>query len=394
MKVHTDWDSLAAVRDEWDALGIRVGGDVYTSPDYAKIWWDHYGRGELAIVEVRGRPEATGDARLLGVVPCFIERLAWAAGARVARLITADSTIVVLSPAVEPVHAVEIWAKVLAALAERCDIICLAALDGRRRVADSVLEASREAIPEVATRRRGSEVHTTFVLPATFEDFMQGLEKRQRTNLKRDMSLFARQSEPEVATISDRDGVAESFDRFLSMHAQQWSGEGKAGHFGDWRRATEFSIDLNRRLSERGRVQMVRMAASGHVIAYEWSFAYGQRGFWRLPARSVDPAFEKLGLGRLGMARMIEAMIAAGVREIEAGPGHYDYKVKHGAVETPLESIWVFQGTAANRFRAAMLAAAADAVHLIYYRVWFRRIRARLGRGKRPIAGFWVRLRL
>lgn len=392
--VHADWSSVEPLAAEWDALGERVGADIYTSHAHAGVWWRHYGRGTLAVVEVRSRPAGSDRWELLGVVPCFVDRLPAAGWARVARLIAADSTMTVLAPAVSPDHATKVWSCVLSALLDRCEVVCLSALDGRRGCAAGIVEAARGVSADLETRVRSMGVHSTFLLPSSFEEFMQGLDKRQRTNLRRDLNLLSRDADSSVQALTSSSDVASAFEEFLSMHAEQWSCEGKAGHFGEWPGAEAFSRELNEVLSRRQRVQLVRVSRGAENIAFEWSFRFARRGFWRLPARRVGPEFERLGLGRLGMARMIEAMIAAGVREIEAGPGHYEYKLKHGAIESPLESVWICRRSAVGRARVALLAGSVRLIDLAYYRIWFRRVRSRLGRGRKPLWSVWTRLRI
>ena len=79
---------------------------------------------------------------------------------------------------------------------------------------------------------------------------------------------------------------------------------------------------------------------------------------------------------------------------VEAGPGHYEYKLLLGAEEHPLRRVVISGPSALSRWRSALLLRWADLLHLIYYRAWHRRIAPRLGRSGRPLLGLWIRTRV
>jgi hypothetical protein len=83
-----------------------------------------------------------------------------------------------------------------------------------------------------------------------------------------------------------------------------------------------------------------------------------------------------------------------GLRDVEAGPGHYEYKMRLGAEEHPLRRVVLAAPTAAARARTALLLRWADLLHLVYYRGWFLKLAPRLGRSGRPLWGPWIRTRV
>lgn len=395
--VHADWSSAERLAPEWEALALAAGSDIYTAPTHARVWWSHYGRGSPAIVEIR-ESGAHGEAgRLVGVVPLFVVRMATPFGvARIARLMGGDSTIVVLSPAVEPDTAAEIWEACIRAMLPRADALCLAPLSGHSGVAEALASAAATAGASnrpLLVLRRDIGVHTTFVLPDTFAGYVESLDKRQRGNLRRDLNQLAKRGELHAEVVASETAGAE-FAAFAEMHGRQWLALGKCGHFGDWPGSLAFSDQLTGELARRGQVLLLKLTSDGSTVGYEWCFVQGSKGFWRLPARIVDENWEKLGLGRIGMVKMIEAMIQAGVREIEAGPGRYEYKVKHGAVESPLCSVWIFPDASLARMKMKFLKEFIRLADLLYYRVWFLKLRARLGLGPTSLARWWTRMRL
>ncbi len=397
--VHRTWESAQDLTAEWAALAIESGGDIYTSPTHAKLWWSYYGRGSPAIVEVRESESLTVPGRLLAVVPLFIVRMMTPFGlVRIGRLMAGDSTIAVLSPAVATDRAVDAWRAIADAMISGprapADALCLAPLSGHSRVVESLTEALAGGSGDgrLAVVRRELGVHTTFVVPNSFTGYVDSLEKRQRGNLRRDLNQLAKRGDVTASPVP-ADQLKSEFEAFVEMHTRQWRSLGKSGHFGDWPSSGRFSAQLSTELAKQSQVLLLKLSSGQETLGYEWCLLQGEKGYWRLPARVTDEQWEKLGLGRIGMVKMIEAMIQSGVREIEAGPGRYEYKVKHGAVETQLSSVWAFADSALMRLKMGFVASGVRLADYLYYRVWFLKLRQRLGLRPAALARWWTRLR-
>jgi CelD/BcsL family acetyltransferase involved in cellulose biosynthesis len=386
-----DWIEAESVQREWDELAERSGAEISSCPAYAKVWWKHYGRGQLAIVVCR-----QGD-RLIGVLPMFIDRIGpWPIGARVAKLIGSDSTIAVMTPAIEHAHAEAVVRAAAHALlrGERCDVVHLGPMQGDERHADAIRQSAAGNGVALSVIERRVGVCTRFLLLETFDQYMASLESRQRGNLRRDMNQVAKSSSCRMRVVTEVPELTTAFDEFVSMHAAQWRAEGKPGHFGDWPKAPAFAKEAVLSLASTGRVALVGLEINGEMACWEWCYLLGKRCSWKLPARAVGSKWDKLGLGRLGMVNMLQAMIERGAREVEAGPGHYDYKLKHGATEHPLMAFLLVRAGGLSSKRAAWIAAYADALHLAYYRAWRLKIASRLGIKPGTLWAGWIRSRI
>ena len=82
------------------------------------------------------------------------------------------------------------------------------------------------------------------------------------------------------------------------------------------------------------------------------------------------------------------------MRLVEAGAGEYEYKLSYGGELVPLHSIVLAADRPGARFGMRALLLWADALHLGYYRVWFLKLRPRLGLRPRPLWTRWIRSRL
>jgi CelD/BcsL family acetyltransferase involved in cellulose biosynthesis len=376
-------EDLERVRDEWDHLVEDSGSDIYFTVDWLQAWWTHYGRGRTFVGLIAREGE-----RLVGALPFAVERV-WAGPlpVRLARFVGADSTLPVFSPAI----ADGFEEPVLRAAFERlldgfgCDAVSLAPLSGESPVA--------AAAERFRLRSDSLGPHTIFRFPASFEDYLAGLSKSQRQNHRRYLRKLEDRHQITYRTVSGADAISR-FDRFLELHAAHWQAEGKLGHFGDWPASTEFNRDLIARMAATDRARFYEISGDGRVLAMEYSFVLGDRCYWRLPARDVDPELQKLRLGRLSLAEMFRVLIEDGRTMVEAGPGSYEYKLRLGAEELPLRRVVISGRSSSSRWRTALLLRWADLLHLVYYRGWFLKLAPRLRRSGRPLWGPWIRTRI
>jgi CelD/BcsL family acetyltransferase involved in cellulose biosynthesis len=220
------------------------------------------------------------------------------------------------------------------------------------------------------------------------------LAPSQRQNYRRQWKLLEKQFEVREIVVEDDLEAPQAFANFQTAHERQWKSERKLGHFGDWPDSAEFNAELVETLSKFALLRIIQLTANGEIVSYQYGFVYGRRFFWRLPARAMEPSFKTYGLGVLGLVRMIEILIGEGVREIEGGVGHYDYKSRFGATELQTQSIVISSVRAWSKNRVLLFLKLAGWLHLIYYRIWrgraLRYLPFRAGRLWR----IWIRSRI
>jgi CelD/BcsL family acetyltransferase involved in cellulose biosynthesis len=383
-------EDLDRIRDEWDGFVEQSGSDIYFTVDWLQAWWTHYGRGRT----FHGFVMWDG-VRMVGALPFCVQRV-WAGPVpvRLARFVGADSTLPVFTPAIAEGFEQPVVHAALEQLFDDagCDAISLSPLSGQSPVA----AAAERVVAGDGFRLVRSDSpgpHTVFNLPGSFEEYLQSLSSSQRQIHRRYLRKLNSRHEISFRTVSG-DGAIAYFDRFMELHAAHWRQRGKLGHFGDWPASVDFNRDLISRMAATGRARCYELAGDGRVLAVEYCFVLGERCYWRLPARDPDPELEKLRLGRLSLAEMFRVLIEAGQTVVEAGPGHYDYKLLLGAEEHPLRRIVISRRSGPSRLRSTLLLRWADLLHLVYYRGWFLKLRPRLGRSPRPLWGPWIRTRI
>jgi CelD/BcsL family acetyltransferase involved in cellulose biosynthesis len=382
-------DDLDRVRDEWDAFVERSGSDIYFTVDWLQAWWTHYGKGRA----FEGLIVRDGDA-IVGALPFCVRRM-WAGPVpvRLARFVGADSTIAVLTPAIAAGYEERVLRAAFDHLLGEagCDAVSLSPLSGESPVAAAAEHVAGERFR--LERSDSTGPHTVFKLPDSFDDYLAGLGVTSRRDHRRSVRQLNKAHEIAFRTVSGDEAIGY-LDGFVDLHATQWQAEGRLGHFGDWPGSVEFHRDLMRRMAASGRARFYEITGDGRVLAIEQCFVLGDRCFWRLPGRDPDPELRKMGLGRTSAAELFRVLIEDGQRIVEAGPGHYEYKVRLGCEELPVRRIVVSGRSLPSRWRSALLLRWADFLHLAYYRVWFLKAAPRVKLNRRPLWGPWIRSRV
>jgi CelD/BcsL family acetyltransferase involved in cellulose biosynthesis len=389
------FDSFEAAgigRDEWDHFVSNVAGDIYVTFDWCRIWWRHYGQGRrLRLFVFRA-----GNG-VVGLAPMFIEHV-WLGpiGLKMAKRVGADFALTIFALPLAANYAERACHELIMTLieGENCDAVWFGIMPGNDATADRLRELCRIHCGRLMILRDVPEgPHTVFGLPDSFEVFVANLNKRQRQNYRRDINLLSKSFKVEKDVVRDPLDLSRALETFKLLHDRQWRAEGKLGHFGDWPNSGAFNSDLVQELSRHGRCRVLRLFLDGRLVALQYAFVFGDCCYWRLPARAVDDGLARFGLGRIGLMQLIEAMIGEGVCRIEAGRGHYEYKVQLGGEELEARSIVIGTRRAGAALRSWLFFKLSDILHLVYYRIWRQRLAPRL-RLSRPLWRIWIRCHL
>lgn len=391
-RVERNWSALEPMQREWDDFVEKAKGEVYFSFDWCRIWWKHYGRGELHVQLFH-----EGDT-LVGLLPLMIERI-WVGPIRVriARFIGSHSTIAVLHPPAQDRSAGEVFRQSITRLLEdeRVDAICFSSLSGEFTTADQIRQACQSLGDRVVIARdRVTAPHTLFHLPETFDLYLASLSGNERGNFRRVDRRLAELGPIRLDSHRDPKTIDDAFDRFAELHREHWRDEGKLGHFGDWPKSMEFTRDLLHAFASKDRASIEVLTVNEQPCVMELAFEFGDTSYWRLPARRVDAELEKRGVGRISLIRFMGRCIERGIRRIEGGPGAYEYKTRLGAATYQISSLVITRPSMASRLKSKLLNAWAEAWHLGYYKIWFNRICKRIPALRGPLWKTWIRTRI
>lgn len=392
-RIETDLDQLESMRDQWDALVARHGGYGFASYDYCRTWWKHYSDARRLLVFL-----FHVNDELVGIVPIFHERLRLGpVRVRVAKLLASDHVYALCDPPIAREHATQIIEIVAGEVFDKhhCDALCLSPLcssNGSSELATEILDSSSRLIRRA--HNRVASVHTILTLPESFDEYLESLGRKSRYNYKRYWRRLCERFEIDEEVRSDPDRVEEAFEEFWRMHRTQWADKGKLGHFGDWPGSLEFHRELVASQAEMGNCRLYRITADGQVISSRYGFRFGEHLHSLLPARLVGEQWDRFGIGQISAVRMIKAAIEEGIRTIEAGPGHYPYKLTLGAMECNSQSILITASGSSARWRVSMFECMASVLDKLYYRIYFSRIAPLLPWKPRPLWRLWIRSKL
>ncbi|WP_320178736.1 GNAT family N-acetyltransferase [Roseovarius pacificus] len=382
-------------REDWDAFVQQTGAEVYFLTGWQAAWWQHYGpdlsgsRKPVSYI-LRDGPQ------IIGILPFCIETV-WAGiwPVRFARLAGVDPNFAVMTLPIVAGKEDAVLRSVTDHLTQqmRCAAISLSPLSDRSPQLASIRAMAANGATASVLRDRSDRGHTLMDLPDSRDGFMAALSKSRRREVRRDIKRLT-QDAPLRNISSDPDTLDIMMDRFIELHTRQWQAVGKGGHFSDWWPAAAFYRTLLHRLAPDNRAAIDEQWQGDTLLSSQLRYTLGDKAYWWLNARAIDPRFEKVGLGRVGLVERVGDLIDAGIGLVEAGAGEYEYKLSYGGELVPVHALVLAGRGPVARLRVQALLLWADAIHLFYYRLWFLKIRPRLGTRPRALWAIWIRTRL
>src|SRR3954469_15641484 len=289
-RVLRSFADLDHLRIAWDEACLKARGSVYMTYDWLRVWWQFYGEG----AELRLFVFFAGQ-NIEAIAPLYIATLGWGVRFRVARLVGSNVPPKVFDPPVPEWCATKVMGQVLDQLfkEDAVDLLSLGPISELQPVVKHVNASCSERAHLVTAPEVVKGVYTVFQVPATMDDYYTSLSKNERKNRRKyELRLLKKEFETQVQMESNPEKVADEFERFAVQHAEQWAAEGKTGHFGAWPRALDYNRALVKAQGQAGRLRFIRILANGTVIANQYTFVFGNRYFWELPSRVVDPKWE------------------------------------------------------------------------------------------------------
>jgi CelD/BcsL family acetyltransferase involved in cellulose biosynthesis len=387
-------ENIVARRSEWDACIKANCADIYFTVDWLVPWWEVYGE-HLEFVGAIVWDDASGSiiAALTFAIDSFGPSFH---PLRVARLAGVDPNYAILALPVLEEFAGDVWKLVLAHLfsAARCACVSISPISDQDDLHAPFLPIITDT-DICAVRNSADRNHTIMELPDRVEDLYTGLSKGRQREYRRSRNRMERSYRIE-RTISDENSILEDFERFSDLHRRQWQTQGKGGHFSDWPESAAFLRAVVARLAPLGRGLIENVTGDGDLLASRITFQLGERVYWRLTARTLDPVAQSIGVARVALLDWAGAAAMRGGKLIEAGAGEYDHKLAYGGQSVPLRRLILAPRHTASEVAVALVL--FDLLDLLYYRIWFLKLAPRLrkvtGMRPRPLWRIWRRTRL
>ncbi len=393
MSVELSFEASGISREHWDEFINDAGGEIYSSFDWCRIWWRHFGEGRSLRLFIFRQQD-----QLVGLIPMFVEQV-WLGPTHIklAKPVGSDFAMDVFGlPTLARCHE-SIYKRLISELIEheKCDAIWFGFVPFQHHSVTTVKRLANGATGSVAiARQNDAEVLTSFDLSTNFDGYVAGLGKAARQNVRRQLSLLNKATCVQKTVVHTPIDPEGEFRAFIDLHTRQWEAEGLPGHFGDWPGSDAFNQELVNELAALDRLRIMHLRADHRIVASQFAFTFGSRGYWRLAARAIDKELARYGLGVLGLMQLLEEMSAEGIRHLEGGYGRYPYKLVYGAKEEPVVSLLLKSTRPLSSLRVQIFIALSDVIHLFYYRIWRLRIAPKLPLRATPLWRSWIRFRI
>ena len=193
---------------------------------------------------------------------------------------------------------------------------------------------TRTILPQMALRcnqpfrEEIHEVCPVIALPATFDDYLGQIDKKQRHEIRRKLRRAAAAG-ARVTRVGPNDDLAQAVEDFLALlqkstrEKQEWLNDGRRAVFHDVAQAAH----------ETGTLQLLFAEVNGRKAAGLFNFDYGRR-IWVYNSGLDPAAFGHLSLGVVVTARAIEMAIEKGHDTFDFLRGAETYKYRFGAQDT------------------------------------------------------------
>lgn len=329
-------ESLDSLADEWEALfAVDPTATPFSSPQWALAWWSHWAEGaEPWTIAVREGGE------LVGLAPLLRRR---------------QGPFQVLG---ELGRGPGDYWDVLAAPGRREGVLAAVAAEvaRRRHEWDALLIDSphssdfSNALADAGLRIVGREplISVEMPLPESFEDYLAGMPRRRRANLRKHLKRLD-QGEFSISTVEGGD-LPEAIECWHEMRARWWAERGleldpmhTTGRFRD------FIADAVATLVPARLAEVWRFEANGETVGVCVNLV-DPRTFYVFLA-AFDPAVARLGPGKIQIGHAIRASIEADRELFDFTIGSDDYKYWFGGKE--VERLRQVAGSGRVRSRAA-----------------------------------------
>ena len=344
MRAEVHRDSLEPLLGEWDELFHADGtATPFSSAGWARAWWRHWaGSVEPWVVTVRQ------GSRLVGLAPLVAARRGpFRVLTELGRPPSNYWTVLSIPAAREEVSAAV--AREIGARADEWHAVLLGGLP-----AESGFElALRNA--GLRVRARQPTPYPGIELPGSFEEYLQGLSRKRRKDLRRhvrrlDDGRIALRNVTEPADLRDAIG------RWQDIRVRWWRSRAKKmdpEHASPRFRA--FMQDLTAELVPQGLAQVWEFRHDDDVVGIEVNLLDDARYYSWMGA--YEPQVAHLGLGKVAIGESIRESIEAGRSYYDLMVGDEEYKYSYGATDRYCR--WMMVG---NRRPASRLALAVGAV--------------------------------
>ncbi len=303
-------------------LALQSEHTTFLHPSWLRSWFDEFGDEREPLIL------RAGDDGALAIAPLMREegRVTFMGDSSVC-----DFMDVLVAPDRRDEAYRKIWAKLCAEDWSELRLWGLMDCSPTRAALKSLAAGSGYAVAE-----EPEAVAPRLALPATWDDYLASLSKKDRHELRRKMRrLFESGANVELKVFETPDDVSAAMDDFLHLHtvSRQDKAEFMSG------RMPEFFRRMASALAHAGLVRLFMLYVSGKPAATVLGFDAGS--FLYMYNSGYDPDLAGLSVGLVSKALCLRWAIENGKKGLDFLRGNEPYKYDLGATDQQIYTITI-----------------------------------------------------
>jgi CelD/BcsL family acetyltransferase involved in cellulose biosynthesis len=320
LDVYRDATGFDALAEEWNILLHHSYTDtIFLTHEWQSTWWRLFSPGrELSLLALRQA------GKLVGIAPLYRQELE--DGRTVIQLVGGTDISDYLNVIVLPDHRDRIYQTIFefltTGLADRdeIDLHCIPAESPYQPLHEAAMQQG------LVVQRQVEDVCPIIPLPATWDDYLAMLDKKQRHELRRKMRRAQREAELRLYMTSNPELLSEDVDTFLELHRKSSSDK---QDFMSEPAMQQFFHEMARFALARGWLELSFLLVNGEKAATMFCFAYNNRTL--VYNSGYDPQrFGRLSPGIVLLGYQIQDSIAKGRTAFDFLRGDEVYKHRFG----------------------------------------------------------------
>ncbi|MFC2036746.1 GNAT family N-acetyltransferase [Chloroflexota bacterium] len=329
---HFESGGFWALKPEWNDLLRRSCCDtLFLTWEWQFTWWKHLGEGDLLLLGFR----AEDDGRLVGIAPLFH---AWTEdGQSVLYLIGCRDVSDYLDLIIENGQEDAVHHALLDYLEKQAPAWDLVDLCNIPQASSTYVRLRQAAEARgYQTLVEVEDVCPIIDLPATWDEYLMSLDKKQRHEVRRKLRKADAEADTRFVLVGSEHDLQAEVQAFIDLHQKSTP---EKDQFMD-PQMQGFFFEVAQVLQAQGWLQLAFVEMDGEKAATLLNFDYGDRIF--VYNSGYDPAqFRHLSPGIVITARSIEKAIALGRDKFDFLRGDEIYKYRFGANDTQVRRLLI-----------------------------------------------------
>jgi len=339
-EVHRDEGVFLRLQEEWNPLLLRSAANtIFLTREWQKTWWDCFGEGlQLCLLELRDEDDLVGLAPFYTLEP--------ASGRRVLQLIGGIEVsdyldLIAASDSAEAVYST-VWESLTGEHALAWDALDLRNIPAASPTLERLTALAEESGAFEVTDSV-EEVCPVIHLPATWDQYLASLSKKQRHEVRRKLRKANREAEIRWYYAGEAGSLDDEVEDFISLHMK--SAVDKEAFMDE--KMQEFFHRMARAAFDRGWLRLAFLlingakAAAMFCIEYEDAFLVYNSGY--------DPQLHpSLSSGIVLLSYCIQDAIDKEHKVFDFLRGEEEYKYRFGGVRTEVRNLRIVRRGSKN----------------------------------------------